>query len=117
MEGGTTFDWPWEYNFPPFFTIQPNEDTRNKQLDAWKSLLVGYCTFHRIYQLDVADCSTHPLFYNKDLGRGLSRESFFAILNHLQSQGVVEWTDVNKTRFLIHWKSISHWAKSIYDYV
>ncbi len=29
------FAWPWQFSFPPFFTLQPNEDTRRKQTDAW----------------------------------------------------------------------------------
>ena len=36
------FQWPWQYSFPPFFSIQPNLDTRGKQIDAWKNLVLSY---------------------------------------------------------------------------
>ena len=28
----------WQLSFPPFYTLQKNEETRKKQLDAWSSL-------------------------------------------------------------------------------
>ncbi|KAL1416444.1 hypothetical protein MTO96_000725 [Rhipicephalus appendiculatus] len=30
----TDFEWPWQYGFPPFFTLQPTLATREKQLEA-----------------------------------------------------------------------------------
>lgn len=60
-------DWPWQYSFPPFFTIQvsihvliltytshnpwqwrswplqPHSATRAKQLEAWRHLVLNYC--------------------------------------------------------------------------
>ena len=32
------FEWPWQYNFPPFFTLQNHQETREKQIDQWISL-------------------------------------------------------------------------------
>ncbi|KAG8041928.1 hypothetical protein G9C98_007232 [Cotesia typhae] len=28
-------EWPWQYSFPPFFTLQPHAETKEKQLSAW----------------------------------------------------------------------------------
>ena len=62
----TGMDWPWQYSFPPFFTIQvsnhvlinfilshipddrssllqPHSATRAKQLEAWRHLVLNYC--------------------------------------------------------------------------
>ena len=36
-------DWPWQYSFPPFFTLQPHAPTREKQIQAWKYLVISYC--------------------------------------------------------------------------
>ena len=58
-------DWPWQYSFPPFFTIQvsgpghnslpnkstadndflsqPHSATKAKQLEAWRHLVLNYC--------------------------------------------------------------------------
>lgn len=85
-------------------------------MNAWRSLVLGYCTSNKIYSMDVSDALSHPLFCNKSLGRGLNREALNHVLADLQTHGNLEWTDAKKTRFMIHWKSINHWAKSIYDY-
>ena len=36
-------EWPWQYSFPPFFTLQPHKDTRDKQIEAWRHLVLNYC--------------------------------------------------------------------------
>ena len=36
-------DWPWEYSFPPFFTLQPHHPSRQKQIQSWKHLVIAYC--------------------------------------------------------------------------
>ncbi|CAG5100182.1 Similar to Vps25: Vacuolar protein-sorting-associated protein 25 (Drosophila melanogaster) [Cotesia congregata] len=35
-------EWPWQYSFPPFFTLQPHAETKEKQLSAWTSLVLNY---------------------------------------------------------------------------
>ena len=66
--------------------------------------------------MDVADALSHPLFCNKSLGRRLTQETLSHVLADLEKHGNLEWSDAKKTRFMIHWKSISHWAKSISNY-
>ncbi|KAL5006014.1 hypothetical protein ScPMuIL_017172 [Solemya velum] len=61
------FEWPWQYNFPPFFTIQPNIDTRKKQLEAWCSLVLAFHRHNKSYSLDITEAQTTPLFYNKKI--------------------------------------------------
>ena len=53
-------EWPWQYNFPPFFTLQPNEDTKNKQIDAWCDLILKYGREKRIFQLDLVEACCKP---------------------------------------------------------
>ena len=36
-------EWPWQYSFPPFFTLQPHRDPRTKQMEAWRHLVLNYC--------------------------------------------------------------------------
>ena len=40
--------FPEFYNFPPFFTIQPVLETREKQLALWRQLILDYHTFQKI---------------------------------------------------------------------
>ncbi len=66
-EGG--FQWPWQYNFPPFFTIQPNLDTRSKQIDAWCSLVLEFHKHSKKYELDVKEATASSLFRNDKINR------------------------------------------------
>ena len=49
--------------------LQPNTETRKKQLEAWRSLILSYCRHQRVYTLDLAECLQSPLFYNADIER------------------------------------------------
>ena len=62
-----SFQWPWQYGFPPFFTVQPNTDTRSKQLDAWCNLVLSYHRATKSYLLDVNEAQSSPLFYNSKI--------------------------------------------------
>ena len=65
------FKFPWQYSFPPFFTLQPHAETRAKQLSAWRSLVLDYCQHGGIAAVDVADLARSPLFRNDAIGRRL----------------------------------------------
>ena len=69
------FQWPWQYHFPPFFTVQPNSDTRAKQLEAWCSLVLDYHRANKSYVLDVSEAQSSTLFSNEDKNRILRRKS------------------------------------------
>ncbi|CAF5220718.1 unnamed protein product [Rotaria magnacalcarata] len=62
-------DISWFHDFPPFFTLQPNLDTRRKQLDAWCSLLLEYCRLKKVCTFDVNDASKFPPFFNGKINR------------------------------------------------
>ncbi|XP_022798376.1 vacuolar protein-sorting-associated protein 25-like [Stylophora pistillata] len=97
-----TFDWPWQYNFPPFFTLQPNLDTRRKQIAGWCDLVLAFYKHHKSYILDVTEAQTSELFFNKKIDRKLSLETINLILEELQSKGNIEWEDIEKTKMLCH---------------
>ena len=65
----SSFQWPWQYGFPPFFTLQRNVDTRAKQLDAWCDLVLDYHRHNKTYTMDVQEAQTTPLFYNSKINR------------------------------------------------
>ncbi|XP_039272219.1 vacuolar protein-sorting-associated protein 25-like [Styela clava] len=112
-----SFEWPWQYNFPPFFTIQPNSDTKAKQIDAWCQLVINYHKHHSKSTLRVADVQSSPLFYNKTIDRKLSHEAVIEILNTLHKKGNLEWTDKAKTTCTIIWKTVDQWADLIYAWI
>eukprot|EP00039_Didymoeca_costata_P028002 m.19692 g.19692 ORF g.19692 m.19692 type:complete len:177 (-) comp6650_c0_seq1:4038-4568(-) len=110
-------EWPWQYSFPPFFTIQPNKDTREKQLDAWKELVLSYCKHEKIEILDIHEAPKLPLFNNADIQRSLKQKSIVTVLEYLNESGNLEWLDKEKSRCLVFWRSPNEWAKLIYDWV
>ncbi|KAL2162030.1 hypothetical protein VTH06DRAFT_7815 [Thermothelomyces fergusii] len=50
----SSFTFPPEYSFPPFFTRQTNLTTRHAQLTKWASLVLAYCRHHRIFKLSLS---------------------------------------------------------------
>nr|XP_021335724.1 vacuolar protein-sorting-associated protein 25 isoform X1 [Danio rerio] len=81
-----SFEWPWQYNFPPFFTLQPNVDTRQKQLAAWCSLVLSYCRHRKLYTLDVLEAQESPVFNNKKIERKLSVEAIQVVFEELRKK-------------------------------
>ena len=120
---------PWQYDFPPFFTLQLNDKTRLKQLEAWCDLVLLYCKINRIFILDLIETQTSDLFYNKKIDRKLSLEVIQLIVDELVRTGKAEWISVEAavskkkqeqqqpTRAIILWHTVDEWAKLIYDYV
>ncbi|KAI2658886.1 Vacuolar protein-sorting-associated protein 25 [Labeo rohita] len=111
-----SFEWPWQYNFPPFFTLQPNVDTRQKQLAAWCSLVLSYCRHRKLYTLDVLEAQESPVFNNKKIERKLSVEAIQVVFEELRKKGNLEWLDKNKSRCLIMWRRPEEWGKLIYQW-
>lgn len=57
-------------------SLQPNVDTRQKQLAAWCSLALSYCRHHKLYTLDVLEAQESPVFNNKKIERILTRPMY-----------------------------------------
>ncbi|XP_023612667.1 vacuolar protein-sorting-associated protein 25 isoform X2 [Myotis lucifugus] len=81
-----SFEWPWQYRFPPFFTLQPNVDTRQKQLAAWCSLVLSFCRLHKQASMTVMEAQESPLFNNVKLQRKLPMESIQVVLEELRKK-------------------------------
>uniref|UniRef100_A0A8B9X184 Vacuolar protein-sorting-associated protein 25 n=1 Tax=Bos mutus grunniens TaxID=30521 RepID=A0A8B9X184_BOSMU len=111
-----SFEWPWQYRFPPFFTLQPNVDTRQKQLAAWCSLVLTFCRLHKQSSMTVMEAQESPLFNNVKLQRKLPVESIQVVLEELRKKGNLEWLDKNKSSFLIMWRRPEEWGKLIYQW-
>ena len=84
-------EWPWQHDFPPFYTLQPNEDTRAKQLDAWSDLILTFCRLNRLFQLSSADLNTLDLFHNKKIDRRCSTDLADTVLNEMVKKRRAEW--------------------------
>ena len=91
--GEVDIEWPWQYNFPPFFTLQPHPETRAKQVQAWKNLIIEYCKKGKLYMIDVRESSNLPVFNNSSINRKLEESVIISILSELQKSGHVAPVD------------------------
>eukprot|EP00899_Mesostigma_viride_P018966 jgi/Mesvir1/27070/Mv20763-RA.1 len=105
---------PEFYNYPPYFTLQPVQDTRERQVALWKSLILSYCRELRIFSIDV---DTFPLFSNGAINRKLTNEARVVFLDALVAEGYGEWVGKGKVRCLVLWKKVPAWADDIYTWV
>ena len=85
-----TDEFPWQHNFPPFYTLQPNAETRKKQLEAWRSIVLDYCQSKNLTTLDLREIGQSELFNNTQIKRRLSEEALAAVFNELEEKGNVE---------------------------
>ncbi|XP_062574732.1 uncharacterized protein LOC134236571 isoform X4 [Saccostrea cucullata] len=98
--------------------IQPNLDTRKKQLEAWCALILDYHRKNKSYSIDITEIQSSPLFYNKKINRKLPLDGIHTVLEELRKQGHIEWTDPKvKKQGLIMWRTPEEWGKLIYSWV
>nr|QBH73035.1 hypothetical protein [Aphelinus abdominalis] len=112
----TEIDWPWQYSFPPFFTLQPHAETRAKQIAAWKSLVLDYFRATKQVILDIREVHTSPLFNNASIDRKLSTEVVSIILEELAKSGNATSLDKTKQRWVVSWHTLDEWADIIYSW-
>ncbi|CAG2112820.1 unnamed protein product [Medioppia subpectinata] len=116
--GSQVLDNSFHYNFEPFFTLQPNLETRKQQLKAWRQLIVDYYESISGYVLDVNQSINEPLFRNNKINRQLSLDSIRVILNDLHSNGLIEWLDQKRQdKCYVYWKRPEEWAQLIHKWV
>jgi ESCRT-II complex subunit VPS25 len=67
------FDYPDVWFMPPFFTIQPVEDTKQRQLQMWTDLLIKYARHYNKATIavdnDEGKSQGPPLFQNDEINR------------------------------------------------
>jgi ESCRT-II complex subunit VPS25 len=107
------FSPPAFYNFRPFFTIQPVQASREKQLKLWRELVVSYHAFHKSFRL--SDPMSFPYFRNDAISRQLSPDGIRAVIDSLIQEGLAEWEDANNpVNLLIMSKSSATLASELY---
>lgn len=115
MEDG--FAFPEFYGFPPYFTLQPVDSTREKQAQLWRELVLRYCAHHKKYVVSVDADADLPLFHNRNINRKLDKESRTYFLNEMVKHGEAESIDKSGTKYLVYWKKPEEWADLVLDWV
>ena len=72
-------EYPDFYQLPPFFTLQPNLATRQKQCQMWTELLSSYSSATGKYELSINEA----VFENAGINRRLSPEGYECLLQHM----------------------------------
>lgn len=124
------FPFPTNYFFPPFFSLQPNANTRTVQFQRWSSLIQSWCRHHRLYRLSLVEAVESPLFRNNDLKKQLSLGDARTVLDWMckdEGEGGggkrAEWVDGHgpgqsgKNVAWIWWRRPEEWAGIIADWV
>ncbi|KAL2518456.1 Vacuolar protein sorting-associated protein [Abeliophyllum distichum] len=116
------FKLPHFFNYPPYFTLQPVRDTREKQIQLWKELILDYCRTQKVFVIGLDE--DFQLFSNPAieseywlLAGSLSHESREAFLSALVLEGRAEWLDKGHRKCLILWHRIQDWADLILHFV
>jgi len=91
--GGAGGGWapPPLWHFPPFFTLQPNDATRARQLDEWARMIVSWATAFN--HPSFAPLGEWPLWENKAIARRLPPDGVRAVADALVASGRAEWAD------------------------
>ena len=77
----SSLSWPWQYSFPPFFTLQSHDETREKQLDQWVTLVLQYCQINKTTQLNLNEIRNTDLFQNQKIERKASIQLVTEVFN------------------------------------
>lgn len=124
------FTFPEVYDWPAFFTIQPNTQTRQAQMRRWGHLISDWCRHHRIFRLALTEAVDTPLFHNARIRKRVGLQDARTIIDWMatsQEDGGggrrAEWMvassakESGKTIAWIWWKRPEEWAKLIADWV
>ncbi|KAK4368806.1 hypothetical protein RND71_012598 [Anisodus tanguticus] len=109
------FNLPNFFNYPPYFTLQPVRETREKQIQLWKELIIDFCRTQKIFVIGLEE--DFPLFSNPAIERSLSHEARMAFLSALVYDGRAEWMDKGHRKCLVLWHRIQDWADLIVNFV
>lgn len=123
----SSFTFPPTYNFPPFFTPQPNTSTRQSQLEKWSSLIQSWCRHHRQFRLSLIEAVETPLFHNAVLRKRLDLREARAVVDWMsksEEEGGggrrAEWiaeSGQGKAVAWIWWKRPEEWADVLVEWV
>lgn len=124
------YTFPEVYDWPAFFTLQPNTQTRQAQMRRWANLISDWCRYHRTFRLSLTEAVESPLFYNAKMRKRVALQEARTIVDWMvksQEDGGggrrAEWVPAaaagrsEQTIAWIWWRRPEEWAKVIADWV
>lgn len=121
------FVFPQIHSFPPFFSLQPNLQTRTSQLRRWSRLIQRYCRHNHIFKLSLTSALDTPLFKNTELRKRLSLHDAWEVIDWMtREEGGMraEWIERGKDggggkggTFWVFWKRPEEWGDVLAEWV
>jgi len=74
------------FEFPPFFTRQPNEDTWQAQLEQWHRVIHAFCAHDRVWEVS----PTSKMWRNPRIQREVKTSIAEIILDAMVKRGLAE---------------------------
>eukprot|EP00455_Lapot_gusevi_P057126 TRINITY_DN9638_c0_g1_i3.p1 TRINITY_DN9638_c0_g1~~TRINITY_DN9638_c0_g1_i3.p1 ORF type:complete len:196 (-),score=20.05 TRINITY_DN9638_c0_g1_i3:16-558(-) len=110
------FQFPDYYHLPPFFTLQPVQATRNKQVGMWVDFIISYLKAHQKSVVNLNNDIHTELFHNRQIDRKLSLAAAQTILQELVDRGYGIWDGAEKSRCLVSWRRLQDWAAALHHW-
>eukprot|EP00873_Tetraselmis_striata_P040747 jgi/Tetstr1/461011/TSEL_006161.t1 len=107
---------PKFWSYPPYFTLQPVAETREKQISLWHNLLLNYCKHHKVYVVPANAAEGFPLFENKAIGRRLNQAAIATILGAAVTAGKADWVNSAQQSCIIYWRTLEDWAQLLLSF-
>ncbi|KAF1820960.1 ESCRT-II complex, vps25 subunit [Dissoconium aciculare CBS 342.82] len=119
-----TFTFPRYASFRPFYSIQRNLATREKQFQLWADLITAYCAHHHIFRLDLSSLPP-DLFHNPSIDRKLLPGDIRIVLDHLSTPAggsKIEWISATtrgevSASCYVYWRTLEDWANALHSWV
>ncbi|TVY78132.1 Vacuolar protein-sorting-associated protein, partial [Lachnellula suecica] len=86
----------------------------------WSSLVLSYCTFHRIYKIPASPTApaTAPLFANARINKRLEEGEVREVLEYMRKEGRAEQVGGgNGVEWWVWWRTPEEWAGRIYEWI
>ena len=136
----SSFEMPAFYSYPPYFTLQPVEATRERQLALWASLVASYARHRKRCVLDIVqvrdddmkdddtgDAGTSGrmrtgtlgagIFVNERIKRSLPEHARAAVVEKLIEDGRADWIDKQRGLCLVFPKQLEILAELLHEQV
>ena len=115
------YKFPEYYNYPFMYTLQKNQDIKDKQLKMWTDIICGYCQHSKIYQVGISELYNSKICINTQIDRRISLNFMQNLIEHMVKHGInnlgfAEYTNTSKDKVFIYFKSVQEVAKWIYEW-
>lgn len=95
--------------WPPFYTLQPNLDTRSQQLNLWAQVFLQYAQKHRIFIATSHDFN--ELTRSSEINRALNEEFKQTLFEYLVKN---KHAHRDGESYMIFWKKPDAWGEQVF---